>query len=35
MSNIDELRVDTNYTNRATKMHPVMSIANKANSPQG
>ena len=29
MSNIEELRVDTNYTNRATKMHPVMSIANK------
>ena len=29
MSNIEELRVDTNYANRATKMHPVMSIENK------
>jgi len=25
MSNIEELWVDTNYTHRAIKMHPVMS----------
>ena len=29
MSNIKELWVDTNYAHRATKMHPVMSVANK------